>query len=655
MDDSVISEALVPEFQQVEVDYQHSDQFENDAMEIDYSAGAVMDSAEDSDSDGVPADLPDLVYEDEEAEEKRVLEFMTKTCSCHFGPKSTACSSLFDRELIATTRMNCREMTKAQLDLVILANLEAHQHYQSQELSRKSIDYYFHGHKVCKTTFLFVHSVGSKHFNNLVAHFNHAGLSLRMHGNVKCLPANTIPFSTTEHVVQFILNFATVHALPLPGRLPGQFSDEKALLLPSDMLKRYVYRKYCAALPTEEKPISRRKFESLWCQLVPHISLMKPKTDLCETCHLNITRVLRSANLAESVKSDQLKNAQHHLDLAKQERMFYNEECLKAMEELKNNPSSPKFTHLSFDFAQQLHYPNSPQQVGALYFLTPHKCQLFGVCCEAKSEQVNYLIDENDNPGKGANCVVSMVHHYLETHCPYGQEVLLHADNAVGLNKNNVFMQYLCWRVITGKNMKAKISFMIPGHTKFAPDRFFGLLKKMYRKTNVSSLGQVESVVCNSTVSGKNIPLTTVDPSGKLNVWHNWSDYFNPHFTTIPSISKYHHFQFDSISPGVAFVKEHSAAPETTVTIISNCEFSSVMPKIIVPNGMSMEQLVYLYEKIRPFCSSDTADLTCPHPPISANPIVVKSKSQRKCSHCRQIGHTKTVRGVITCPQLLNQ
>ena len=136
-----------------------------------------------------------------------------------------------------------------------------------------------------------------------------------------------------------------------------------------------------------------------------------------------------------------------------------------------------------------MHFPSSPQQVGPLYFLTPRKCQIFGVCCEAKSEQVNFLIDENDNLGKGANCVVSMVHHYLQTYSSHGQELLLHADNAVGQNKNNVMMQYLCWHVITGKNPKAKLSFMIAGHTKFSPNRFFGLLKKMYRQTDVSSLG----------------------------------------------------------------------------------------------------------------------------------------------------------------------
>ena len=62
---------------------------------------------------------------------------------------------------------------------------------------------------------------------------------------------------------------------------------------------------------------------------------------------------------------------------------------------------------------------------------------------------MNYLIDENDIAGKGANAVVSLVHHHFETHLSSFSEVFLHADNAVGQNKNNCVMQYLCWRVLT--------------------------------------------------------------------------------------------------------------------------------------------------------------------------------------------------------------
>lgn len=39
-------------------------------------------------------------------------------------------------------------------------------------------------------------------------------------------------------------------------------------------------------------------------------------------------------------------------------------------------------------------------------------------------------------------------------------------------------MQYLAWRVRSGLNKRVEISFLLVGHTKFAPDWSFGLLKQ---------------------------------------------------------------------------------------------------------------------------------------------------------------------------------
>ena len=132
--------------------------------------------------------------------------------------------------------------------------------------------------------------------------------------------------------------------------------------------------------------------------------------------------------------------------------------------------------HYSFDVAQQVFYPNDPLQPGPMYFLTSRKCAIFGVCCEAIPRQINYLIDEAVDIGKGANAVVSMLHHFFEVH-GLGEDVHLHADNW-GSNKKNIIVGYLLWRVLTGLYENITLSFMIAGHTKFSPDWYFGLLKK---------------------------------------------------------------------------------------------------------------------------------------------------------------------------------
>ena len=70
----------------------------------------------------------------------------------------------------------------------------------------------------------------------------------------------------------------------------------------------------------------------------------------------------------------------------------------------------------SYDYAQQIHFPCIPQQTGTEFFKTARKCSLFGVCCEPLSFQMNYLIDEAQDVGKGADATISLFHHFLCTH-----------------------------------------------------------------------------------------------------------------------------------------------------------------------------------------------------------------------------------------------
>jgi len=69
--------------------------------------------------------------------------------------------------------------------------------------------------------------------------------------------------------------------------------------------------------------------------------------------------------------------------------------------------------YISFDYAQQVFLPHLPDQRGPIYFLTPYKVAICRISNEAGGTQHNYLIPENVLTGKGANCIASMLHHYL--------------------------------------------------------------------------------------------------------------------------------------------------------------------------------------------------------------------------------------------------
>ena len=53
--------------------------------------------------------------------------------------------------------------------------------------------------------------------------------------------------------------------------------------------------------------------------------------------------------------------------------------------------SAPISAHYSFDMAQQVFCPNNPLQPGPMYFLTPRKCAIFGVCCESIPRQMSSM------------------------------------------------------------------------------------------------------------------------------------------------------------------------------------------------------------------------------------------------------------------------
>jgi hypothetical protein len=72
--------------------------------------------------------------------------------------------------------------------------------------------------------------------------------------------------------------------------------------------------------------------------------------------------------------------------------------------------------------------------------------------CSFAGKQVFYLANEGESPGKGANTVISFVHHYLHHYGLGEEEAVFHFDNCAGQNKNNCVLWYGLWRVIVGKN-----------------------------------------------------------------------------------------------------------------------------------------------------------------------------------------------------------
>ena len=89
---------------------------------------------------------------------------------------------------------------------------------------------------------------------------------------------------------------------------------------------------------------------------------------------------------------------------------------------------------------------------------------------------------------------------------------------------NRFMMQYLAWRVLDGLNRRIEISFLIVGHTKFAPDWCFGLLKQAYRRTKVGCLDDIVRLVESSAVVN-NAQLVGREDGTVIVHQYNWAEF----------------------------------------------------------------------------------------------------------------------------------
>ena len=277
----------------------------------------------------------------------------------------------------------------------------------------------------------------------------------------------------------------------------------------------------------------------------------------CEDFKRSLNRV--TSDLTEKRDDEKIqlhREAVEHLEHAKKERDYYTK-CIKISEKSfaslepgqQKSPTKPNFRrismHYSWDFAQQINCPYENQQVGSIYFKVPRRAQLFGVCCEGIPKQVNYLIDEADFIEKNANTVISLIDHYFEKHGLGEKHAYLTADNSGAQNKNNAVLHYLMYRILIGLHDKINLSFMVVGHTKFAPDGYFGLIKYRYRRSNVYTYDQLADLIEKSSENGHNICQRYSYSKGSQNfIYQDWSSLFSKYFKKLSGIRKYHHFHF---------------------------------------------------------------------------------------------------------------
>jgi len=594
------------------------------------------------------ADEARFVEEDQKDSGKEMLvieQFLGTPCCC-----GQNCQAQFSAEEVADARKDFRLLSLAERNSSLLFQLRSFSHASElaqsarskSQRQRQRFDYRINADRlVCRDVFLFLHDETSKRLKRLQAHLLEQGTAPPVHGNAGRTPVNACTEESREQIRTFLFNYAENHGLPDPGRDLRKGDGRLRILLPSVMNYATVHRVYEKSVRSAgSAPIGYRTFARTWQQLLPHIVFIDPRSDLCVVCEdfkKELNRI--TSSLDENKEERQAKvyeAALTHLRLAQQERTFYRArtkiakqhheelEAASRRQPLRVKPNSQRMAaHYSWDFAQQLHYPFESQQVGPIYFKTPRRAQLFGVCNEGIPRQINYLIDEADFPGKTSNTVISLLHHFF-SHYGLGETTAyLTADNCVAQNKNNAMIQYLLYRVLTGLHDRIELSFLVVGHTKFSPDGYFGLVRKHYRKSNVYTYDGLVDTIDQSSRSGCNrcqryASKTSAKPQI---VYRDWSGWLGEYFKDIPGISRYRHFRIDRRERGIVGLKETVDGEQTELNLLAGkFPYSAKSrparpPKRISPPGLSEERQQYLYKHIREHIPDpNDKDLTCPRP-----------------------------------------
>lgn len=139
-------------------------------------------------------DQVELLIDKEEIVGK-VKQFLQAGCGCSRGIKGGHCSQQFSEAAVLVNLNNCMELSHGELDLVILANIQAFTSIEVSGGKRKRsprCSFTFQARAICKEMFLKLYGISYSRFRRLKDHYEENGISLRSHGNRKRLPHNTI-------------------------------------------------------------------------------------------------------------------------------------------------------------------------------------------------------------------------------------------------------------------------------------------------------------------------------------------------------------------------------------------------------------------------------------------------------------------------------
>ena len=179
-------------------------------------------------------------------------------------------------------------------------------------------------------------------------------------------------------------------------------------------------------------------------------------------------------------------------------------------------------------------YWGRSEQPGSTYYLQKVSHDIFGIVDHSQGSSTIYLFDERIGP-KNTDHTISLVTKYwrqFHTANPWVKRVAIYLDNATSTNKNKYLFSWAMEMVSSREAEHIHISFMIAGHTKFAPDRLFSTTGCAYKTVDVFSIEDLKQICQQAAAS------FIIEGDGV----HTWREHLGAKYSALPGVRKLHDF-----------------------------------------------------------------------------------------------------------------
>jgi hypothetical protein len=381
-------------------------------------------------------------------------------------------------------------------------------------------------------------------------------------------------------------------------------------------------------------------FLTHWEKHFPKMKIQKKAADICDECFVFANQVrykqrltgksgrvallekLEDGSIPEgAIKESEgsglaseeiILAAAEHVDKQRKQREFF--QLLKQQARSTKDKGKAMQVHTFVaDFAQNMGVPNfASEQPGKAYYLSPLSAFVFGVvdCSLQKTSLSAHTYFETDGK-KGGNNVSSMLwkeltRKGLTTIDEKVTEINIVMDNCAGQNKNRMVIRLLFVLVRLKLCFRARMVFLVKGHTKNDCDRMFNLMKKRYRTSNCYTPKQLLEFVGQSN---EDVELVDVMNGGGF---QDWDRYQNKYMKAPNSIQGFHIFQVDAQDPNRLACQEARGYPFVYDDKVVRKQFrdqawGSLEDELedLPPTGMKDIKWITLYDEWRPLVPLD--------------------------------------------------